>query len=358
MMQRVRSFFTLALIVFSWIAIIFGFLFLPNPFSLISSRPTINVYSWTELIDANKVAEFEEETGIKVNVGYFESNEELYARIKLNRGAGYDLIVPSDYMAENLIKEKDFLQKIDHKKLDFWHRINPHLLGNYFDPKNEYTIPYVWSIYGIGINKNYFNTDIKRDWSLLFDPAVSHAQRVLIDDIRELMIITAYYLFGSLDNLDQEKFNKIKEVLLEQKKYVLAYSEGGAPYLLASNQSPLALVTSPYVLRVIEHNKELDFIVPDKKPIIAIDTFVLPASSDKQEFVYKFINFLFRADVVQFHVDQSYFFPTVSDVVCQNIETSGKDILASCGKNITQFQLLKNVIPTHVVNDTLLFLKS
>lgn len=349
---------TMLLVIGFWVAVIFGLLFFPNPFTLFSSQPTINVYSWTELIDQHKVAEFQKKTGIKVNVGYFESNEELFAKVRLTRGEGYDLIVPSDYMAENFIKEKGFLQKIDRSKLDFWNRLNRNLLGQYFDPQNEYSIPYMWSIYGIGINKKNFDEAIKKDWSLLFDPNVSHANRVLIDDMRELMTIAAYYKFGSIDNLTEQKMEILKHVLLKQKKYVLAYTEGSAPYLLATNQASLALVTSPYVLRIIEHNKDIDFVIPEGKPIVAIDTLVIPASSKKQDLVYQFINFLFTPDVVKYHVDQTYFFPAVSDVPCREIETSSKKILDSCGKQIRQFRFLRNVIPSKIVNEFWLFLKS
>jgi spermidine/putrescine transport system substrate-binding protein len=349
----------LLLIIIFWITIIFGLLFLPNPFSLFSSQKTINVYSWTELIDMRKVVEFERQTGIKVNIGYFESNEELYSKIKLTRGVGYDLIVPSGYMAEQFIKEKDFLQKIDKSKLHFWPRLNPNLLRHFYDPENEYTIPYMWSIYGIGINKSYFSPDIRKDWSLIFDTTVSQAPRVLIDDIRELMIIGAYYLFGSLDKIGEQQITEIKRVLLEQKKYTLVYAEGGAPYLLASGQAPLVLVTSPYVLRVVAHNKDIDFIIPDKEnPIISIDTLVIPASCTKQDLVYQFINFLFSPEVVQYHVDQTYFLPAVTDVSCKEVETSSKNILNTCARGITKFKFLKNVIPTKAINEALLFLKS
>lgn len=346
------------LMILFWVTVIFGFLFLPTFFSRFSSQKSINIYSWTEVIDPRKVAEFQKETGIKVNIGYFESNEELYAKIKLTKGAGYDLIVPSDYMVETFIKEENFLQKIDKSKLPFWRRLNPLLLDHYYDPKNEYSIPYLWGIYGLAVNKKHFGPDVDKNWALLFNPLISKTPRVMLEDMRELMLVAAYYLFGTFEDLDEGELVDIKKVLLAQKEYVLAYAEVSAPYLLVSGQTSLALASSPYVLRIIKHNPDIDFFIPQENPVIAIDNLVIPASSNKQELVYQFIEFLFRPEVMTHHVQQTYFFPATTDVECQEVETSSKNLLASCAKKLKKVEFLRNVIPIKTVNNFLIALKS
>ncbi len=75
---------------------------------------SINVFAWGDILDPAVIADFEKETGIKVNLNYYSSNEELIVKLKATRGEGYDLIIPSDYAVKILIKE-DLLKPIDQK---------------------------------------------------------------------------------------------------------------------------------------------------------------------------------------------------------------------------------------------------
>ena len=70
----------------------------------------LKVYNAGEYIDLALLKEFEEEYNCTVVYETFESNEMMYT--KLSGGESYDVLVPSDYMIERLIKE-DYLQHID-----------------------------------------------------------------------------------------------------------------------------------------------------------------------------------------------------------------------------------------------------
>ncbi len=185
----------LSIIIF-WLMIFFAFLFIPSISSVWSSGREINIFSWTELIDSQKITEFERSTGIKVNIGFYESNEELFAKLYMTKGKGYDLIFPTDYMVQTLIKQR-MLQKIDHSKLDFLSRLNTQFMNLYFDPAGDYSVPYLWSLYGIGVNKAFFKKPLARSWALLFDSTITKQPRVMAEEARELMLIGAWYLYGS-----------------------------------------------------------------------------------------------------------------------------------------------------------------
>ena len=106
-------------------------------------------------MDPGVIADFEKETGIKVNLNYYSSNEELIVKLKATKGEGYDLIIPSDYAVKSLSK-KNSSKTIDRSKSAFWNEINPALIGHFFDPENQFSIPFEWEIYGFGIDKEYF----------------------------------------------------------------------------------------------------------------------------------------------------------------------------------------------------------
>ena len=94
---------------------------------------------------SNLVAEFTKETGIEVIYSTFESNEEMYAKLKLtsSTGSGYDLVFPSSYYVNKMAKE-DMLQELDHSKLSNFKQIPANLLNKEFDPNNKYSLPYVY----------------------------------------------------------------------------------------------------------------------------------------------------------------------------------------------------------------------
>ena len=69
------------------------------------------IYNWTEYTPPELVAKFEAETGIKVTVDTYDSNETLLA--KLQAGAtGYDLVVPSQNFVPILVSE-GLIQKVN-----------------------------------------------------------------------------------------------------------------------------------------------------------------------------------------------------------------------------------------------------
>ena len=127
-------------------------------FNCMAANNSINVYSWGEFISngtdgtLNVNSKFTEETGIKVNYKTFQNNEELFAKIS-GGGADYDVIIPSDYMISRLI-EKNMLSKINFENIPNYKFILPQFKNLNFDPKNEYSVPYMWGVIGIFYNKN------------------------------------------------------------------------------------------------------------------------------------------------------------------------------------------------------------
>jgi spermidine/putrescine transport system substrate-binding protein len=342
-------------IVIFWVVLIFGFLW--TPWIIKKVQPcTLNILSWTELIDREKIAAFEQRTGIKVNVGYYESNNELFVKLKVTKGAGYDLIIPSDYLVEHLIKES-LLQKLDHARLNFWHRLNPHLLHQSYDPGNEYAIPYVWSIYGLGINKKFFNAPVPAQWSLLFNAQLP-GPVVMLEDALETILLTGFYLYGSVEQLDAAKLEQIKTVLAAQKRNVISYTDSGAPYLLISDQAAVALTSSPYIARLVEQYPYIDFVVPDQGTFMVIDNLVIPALSTNQDLVYKFINFLYEPEVLAFHLRKNYFLSPTTDVPTVPVTVTSKQWLAPTAEHFTQFHLFNDMISLRSINQLWLALKS
>ena len=118
-------------------------------------KPHINVYNWGDYIDKKVVKDFEKEYGIKVNYDMFETNEDMYIKVKQG-GSNYDVVFPSDYMIERMIREK-LLFKIDKTNIPNLDKIDETFINLDFDPNNDYSIPYMWGTVGIIYNKTMVN---------------------------------------------------------------------------------------------------------------------------------------------------------------------------------------------------------
>ena len=129
------------------------------------------------------LTEFEKETGIKVNLSFYASNEELQVKMKATGGEGYDLIMPSDYAVSILMKE-DLIQPLDHSKIDFWDSLYPVLLNQKFDPGNRYSIPFEWEVFGFGFDSDFFkDRSPPNTWRAIFDPDYIDYQIAMKNDL-------------------------------------------------------------------------------------------------------------------------------------------------------------------------------
>ena len=302
------------LIIIFWLSVICAVLFMPTIISYFQEDRAINIMTWTELIDLKKIKEFETKTGIKVHLSYYDTNEEFYIRFRASEGKGYDIVIPSDYVIEWLRRDK-LLKPLDKKKLTILDRIHPRLTHQFYDPHDEYALPYSWVIFGLGVNTAFFNNSIPESWSLIFDAYVPRYKIAAPNVARELVCIAAQYMYHSIDELTNTQLSEIKNLLIAQKKWVEAYTELRTDYLLTSGSCPVVVSLTPLMKEVIENNEELAFITPREGTFSIVDCIVIPKHTQKDDLIYSFINFLYSKEIIEYHFNKFRFFPATIDLI-------------------------------------------
>jgi spermidine/putrescine transport system substrate-binding protein len=71
------------LVISIWIIAIFGLLLstnLENKFK--KDKNTLYIFTWSDVLSSDFLKEFEKESGIKVKIDYYSSNEELIIKLK------------------------------------------------------------------------------------------------------------------------------------------------------------------------------------------------------------------------------------------------------------------------------------
>jgi len=352
----VRHLIAKVVIVITWIIIIIGFLYATRFTDIVKRGKEINILVWGAVIDKEFLVDFEEETGIQVNVSYFENNEELFVKLRSTENHGYDIIMPSDWAAQLLIKEGR-VKQLDHSKLHFLDTLYPALKDRYFDPGNRYTVPYYWTLYGIAINTDFYKNGLPpASWGLIFNEPLMPQHIAVLEDIRPLALIAALYLFGQRDSLTADEVEQIKEVLLMQKKYVEVYTDMRSEYVLASQVTPVVAGLSGDFLKVMKRFENFTFLVPQEGAFALIDSFAIPRASQKDDLIYPFLNYLFRKDIVSAYVDKFDFFPAVQIPV--DYDERFAYITEPTEELFKNVHFFKNILSSMDLNDILISLKA
>lgn len=256
-------------------------------------KPSINVYNWGDYIDKEILKDFEEEYGIKVKYDTFATNEDMYMKIKQG-GSSYDVIFPSDYMIERMIRE-DLLTKIDKENIPNMKNIEDRFLNLDYDVDNEYSVPYMWGTVGIIYNKTMVSEPLD-SWADLWDEKY-RGQIVMLDSQRDTMAVALKKLGYSMNTRNIDELEAAKEELIRQKPLVSAYLGDEVKDTMISGDAAIAVVWSGDAVEIIRQNPDIEYVIPKEGTNLWFDAMVIPKSSTNKEGAEAFINYLSRPEV-------------------------------------------------------------
>lgn len=257
-------------------------------------KPTLKVYNAGEYIDTSLLSDFEKEFGCKVVYETFDSNESMYTKIR--SGEKYDIIIPSDYMIERLIKE-DFLQKIDTSRLSNYSGIIPSLMGRPFDPNNEYTVPYFWGTVGILYDETVVDeADLSDGWEILKNPKYKD-NIYMYDSERDSFMIALKALGYSLNTSDRTELEAAYNWLVEQREIMNPIYIGDEVIdSMISGNMAMAIVYSGDASYIMSENENMKFYEPEEGTNIWIDSMVMTKDCTETELAHNFMDFLIEAE--------------------------------------------------------------
>lgn len=294
------------IIFFGWIFLFICILFFVKLQStFFQDTNTLHIFTWSDIFDPKIIAQFEKEKNIPIQFHYYSSNEELLVKLKATRGKGYDLIIPSEYSIKYLM-EYGLIKKIDKSKLKF---STSEFVHNQFDPNLEYSIPFTWEVMGLGIDRDFFrNKTSDLNWDHVFKENAITYKISLQNDPFEVINLASFYLYGPKKLLTDNELNSVKKLLKEQKRWIEAYSDYRAGYLLATRNCPLTVSMSSNMLRMQLQFDFIDFVFPKKGTFITLESCVIPVASTRENLTYEFINFLYQPDILIQNCNSCYVF--------------------------------------------------
>ena len=271
----------------------------------------LNVYNWGEYISdgeddsLNVNAEFEkyfnenlaEKYGYTVKINYttYSSNEELYAKLK-NTNTSYDVIIPSDYLIGLLIRE-DMLHKLDFDNIPNFELIDEaYIEGNYYDPTNEYSVPYTMGKVGIIYNTSLIEDEVD-SWSALWNEDYSAAGILQFNNSRDAFA-TAQFLLGiSINTTDKAELDLAHDKLMEQKPIIQKYVMDEVFNKMESGNASIAPYYAGDYFTMYASNEDLAFAYPKEGSNVFVDAMCIPKCSQNKELAELYINFMLEPEV-------------------------------------------------------------
>lgn len=258
----------------------------------------INVFSPGEYIGENVVGNFEKMYNAKVNYDTFDSNEMMYT--KLLGGSSYDVLVPSDYMIEQLMQE-NLLQKLNQDQLTNLSLLNPDVvkMQEVFDSTKEYSVPYFWGTVGIVYNKENVDPAVveKEGWEIFKN--TDYKGRTYFYDSQRDGFMVAFKALGYSTNTNnpdeiQDAYNWLKEM---NDTMETAYVTDEVIDGMATGNKDIALMYSGDAAYVLSENEEMAWFEPSQGTNVWIDAMVIPSNASCAGLANEFINYIISEEV-------------------------------------------------------------
>lgn len=264
-------------------------------------KVTLKVYNWGDYIGEDVVEKFEKKFNIDVVYDTFSDNEVMHTKLK-SGGADYDVAIPSDYMIKRMIDE-GMVKKLEFSNIPNYKYIDDRFKNLGFDPKNEYSVPYMWGTVGIIYNKTMVKDPVD-SWNILWNEKYKK-QVFMLDSQRDSIGITLKKLGYSLNTKNMDELEKAKEELIKQKEMGMVQSYVGDEVKdkMIMGEAAFAVVWSGDAVFMKRENPDLEYVIPKEGSNLWFDSMVVLNTTKHQKEAEQFLNFMCETDIAYENAD-------------------------------------------------------
>jgi putrescine transport system substrate-binding protein len=277
-----------------------------------AEEKVLNLYIWNDYLAPDTIANFEKETGIKVSVSNYGSNEELDSKLAPGN-SGYDIVVPSASSYERQIKA-GYYQKLDKTQLPNLKNMDPDIEARLamHDPGNEYAVLHMWGTTGVGYNVEKVKAampDAPLDsWHLVFDPKVAkNFQKcgiAVLDSATEMFSMALSYLGKDPNSQNPEDLKAAGDAMMAFRPYLRYIDTQRMIGDLANGEICLAIGYSGDMLQARDRasenktNQQIAYMIPKEGTIIWFDSYLVPKDAPHPKNAHAFINYMLKPQVI------------------------------------------------------------
>jgi putrescine transport system substrate-binding protein len=272
----------------------------------------VNLYTWSDYLAPNTLADFERATGIKVRVAYFDTNETLESRM-LTGSSGYDVVVPTAPYLQRQISGGAY-RALDKNQLPNLANLDQALMARAAlnDPGNMHSVIYTWGTYGIGYNVAKVTAALPGapldSWRLIFDP--TYARRLsgcgisTIDAPPGVERIVLKYLGKDPNAPTAADLAEVESVLHAIRPYIRTIDSANMIDSLANGDICIALgyngdfVQARNRARDSKNGNQIAYVVPKEGSLIWFDMLAIPKDAPHPDNAHALINYFMNTRAI------------------------------------------------------------
>jgi spermidine/putrescine transport system substrate-binding protein len=268
-----------------------------------SNLPELHVFMWSHYIKPEIIVNFEQKYRCRVILDTYDSNEAMYAKLKLG-AEGYDLIFPSSYFFELMTQQK-MIQPIDFETIPNYKSIDPAYLKR--TPKHAlaYGIPYLMSITGIAYRTDRISHP-DPTWGI-FAKKEYKGRMTLLNDLREAIGAALIYLGYSLNTTHRKEIDEAADLLIAWKKNLAKFESEQYKNGIASAEYLFVQGYSGDILQIMQENPNIGFFYPKQGTIMSMDYLAIPQGTQNPKLAHEFINYLLEGEIAAENVAFTFF---------------------------------------------------
>ena len=277
------------------------------------------LYTWDGMVPQEVLDDFEKETGTKVVYSNFDTDETMLEKLSQAKGGDYDVVIADDYIIESAVKE-GLVQKLDKDAITNWGNINPLFQGQFYDPDDEYTVPYGAGIPLIVYDPDQVDIDIK-GYKDLWDPSLEDSVAI-IGAYRVICGITQLSMGESMNEDDVDVIARTGEKLQELAPNIRLIQDDNTQNALLNGEASVAFLYTSQVTQALKDNPDLKVVYPEEGLGFGILGTFIPSEAPNAEAANEFINYILQPEVTAKCINSVGYYNTnkaADDLVDENL---------------------------------------
>lgn len=253
-------------------------------------KEKLYLFTWSEIFKPELIKEFEKKYDCDVVLAFYDSNESMYAKLKLG-AAGYDLIFPSSYFMD-ILEQQKMIQPLDPEKIPHLAHMDP----RFFKPSNPiWGIPFLVGYSGLAFRKDRLH-EIEPTWNV-FARKDLKGRMTMLNDMRDALGAALKFLGYSINSTNPEEIETAANQLIRWKKNLAKFEGEQYKSGIANAEFLIVQAHTIDIAQVRRENENVVFVFPKEGVIMAIDYMAIPKDAKNPALANAFINFMLDPEV-------------------------------------------------------------
>ncbi|KFI30001.1 putrescine/spermidine ABC transporter substrate-binding protein [Haematobacter massiliensis] len=250
----------------------------------------LQLYNWGNYTSPELLKKFEDETGIKVTVTDYDSNDVAIAKVGAG-GSGFDLVVPSANYVRFWV-DRGLIQELDHSRLANIGNIAAEWRDVDWDPGRKFTIPWQWGSTGVAVNTSVYSGDINTSAIFLDPPAELVGKVNVVPEMSDVLALATMYAGGEPCSEDPAIMKKVRDTVLAAKPKWISMDYGATERLSNGDWAASVNWNGSTMRARINTEGKVQYGYPKEGYPLFMDSVALLSDAKNVDEAYKFIDFI------------------------------------------------------------------